>query len=274
LPEIAIIIVNWNTKDLLRACLESIYKYPPHVDFEVIVVDNASTDGSPEMVKAEFPQVVLIQNEENVGFAKANNQAIRQSESNFVLLLNSDTEVLKGSIDELYGLMQETPKIGIAGPLIRNSGNQIEESCGNIQTPIAILATKLSRISPALASFTRRLASHRTPKGLECVGWVTGACMLIRRTMLNDIGLFDESFFMYFEDSDLCYRASRAGWHVMVDESIEIFHHRGASKAIKSQPNKFYRKSMRRFYGKHFICFKSKPQNSKATLDRSSGIGL
>lgn len=256
LLEISIIIINWNTKDLLRACLESIYKYPPNVDYEIIVVDNASTDDSPRMVKTDFPQVRLIQNQANLGFAKANNQAIRQSESNFILLLNSDTEVTEGSISGLYQLAQMNAKAAITGPLIRNPNNKIEESCGQIQTPFAILATKLQRLSPRLLGFMRKWASHRTPSGIEQVGWLTGACMLIRRSALNEVGLFDEKIFMYFEDADLCYRLSKADWLMIVDSSIEVFHHRGGTNANRQKrSDSAYKSSMRYFYNKHFFHF-------------------
>jgi len=251
-PEISIIIVNWNTKDFLRACLESVYKYPPAVDFDVVVVDNASTDGSQEMVEADFPQARLIQNEANMGFAKANNQAIRESKARFALLLNSDAEVLDGSIDGLYNLLVKNPKVAVAGPLIRNPGGRIEESCGAIQTPFAILATKLTRLNSTLFRFMRKWASHRKPQGLERVDWVTGACMMIRCSALDQVGLFDENIFMYFEDADLCYRMRKAGWLIMVDSSIEIFHYRGASNSGKKRSSISYKKSRRYFYSKHF----------------------
>lgn len=253
MPEISVVIVNWNTKDLLRACLESVYKYPPAVDFDVVVVDNASTDGSQEMVKANFPQARLIQNEANVGFAKANNQAIRESKADFVLLLNSDAEVLEDSINGLYNLLTKNPKVAVVGPLIKNPGGRIEESCGAIQTPLAIIATKLYRLSPTLFRFMRSWTSHRVPVGLEKVGWVTGACMMLRKAALDESGLFDENIFMYFEDADLCYRIGRMGWDVLVDSSIEIFHHRGASDSGQKKSNPAYRKSMWYFYKKHFF---------------------
>lgn len=251
---ITIIIVNWNTKDMLKTCLNSIYRYPPEATFEVFVVDNASSDGSSEMVKAEFPQVRLIQDEANLGFAKANNKAIRQSNSNFVLLLNSDAEVFEGSIDRLYDLAQSDPGIAVTSPLIRNPNNRIEESCGQTQTPIAIFATKLRRLSPGLFGFMKKRASHKVPEGLEQVGWVTGACMMIRRSALDEVGLFDENIFMYFEDADLCYRLNKAKWRIVVDSSIEMFHHRGGGVASKKS-SLAYKKSRRYFYIKHFLPF-------------------
>lgn len=248
------IIVNWNTKDLLRNCLASIYQYTPKGEFEIFVADNASSDGSPEMVEAEFPDVKLIRNSENLGFAKANNQAIRLAQGRFVLLLNSDTEVLEGSIEGLKSCLLADSNTYIVGCQLINPGNIPEQSSGRFPSIITTCATKLIRAGIRLSRLSI-LASHYSSNDVRYVDWVTAACLLARKDALDSVGGFDENIFMYFEDADLCYRVKALGGRIAFLPNIKALHHRGASSV--GDRNDVYRKSQIYFYKKHYGFFQT-----------------
>lgn len=251
--KLSVIVVNWNKKDLLRNCLASVYRYPPKEDFEVIVVDNASTDGSRDMVRSEFLSVRLVENEKNVGFSKANNQAIELADGEYVLLLNSDAEVLEGSIQALCAFLDHHEDVAIVGCKLVNAESVPEESCGRIPGFSAVIATKLRRAGIMLR-FLNRLSSHVLPQDITDVDWVTGACLLARREHLLTVGGFDEGFFMYFEDIDLCYRVKKLG-RVVFFPGTEVLHKKGGSSTNAS--NSIYRQSQIYFFEKHFGVFKT-----------------
>ncbi len=246
--KVSIIIVNWNTKELLRNCLASVFRFPPEEGYEVIVVDNASTDGSQEMVKKEFPSVRLVENSDNLGFSKANNQAIQLAKGKYVLLLNSDAEVLKGSIQALSAFLDEREGVAIVGCRLVNADGAPEESCGRIPSLLAVAATKLRRRGVRLRLIDK-LASHALFNETTDVDWVTGACLMGRRDRLLQVGGFDENIFMYFEDIDLCYRVKKLG-KVVFCPGAEVIHFRGGSATDTS--DKIYRESQRHFFKKHF----------------------
>lgn len=251
--DLSIIIVNWNTKDLLRNCLVSIYRYPPDRDFEVIVVDNASSDGSQIMVEREFPSVRLVKNSNNMGFSKANNQAIMLAKGEYVLLLNSDAEVLQGSIQALVSFLDDHRDVAIVGCRLVNADGVPEESCGRVPSIVAVSATKLRRFGIKLRLLDK-LASHILPAQTTEVDWVTGACLMAHRAHLLQVGGFDENIFMYFEDIDLCYRVKKLG-KVVFFPGAEVIHLKGASATGAS--NSIYRESQMYFYKKHFGFFQS-----------------
>lgn len=252
MSELSIIIVNWNTKDLLRDCLQSIYQNSPKGEFDVFVVDNASTDGSLSMIKKEFPQVELIENNKNLGFARANNQGIRESEGKYVLLLNSDTVVKKNSLNNLVDFMKNRDNVGVAGPRILKPNGNVEESCGFFPSPWAVFLTKLNRKINFLGRFKSLKASHLALAEEKEVDWVAGACMLVRRKSFEKAGLLDEKIFMYFEDVDWCCRIKKAGWKICFTPSAEIVHISGASvKKLKKPIKPEYRKNQYYIYQKH-----------------------
>lgn len=254
--KISIIIVNWNTKDLLRGCLESVYQNPPQGEFEVFIIDNASTDGSPEMVEKEFPQVKLIKNKENVGFAKANNQAIKLAQGKYILLLNSDTEILPNAFDEMLSLMDKNPKIGVLGCQLLNRDGSIQDSCGYFPSITATLFTKVQRASMVGRLFKRLPSSQQKVEKEKEVDWVTGACLMVRKEAIEKVELLDEKMFMYFEDNDWCWRFKKAGWKVYVTPKAKVIHHSGASLRKASKRIILdYRKSQYRLYKKHLSWF-------------------
>lgn len=217
---LAVVIVAYNVRELLLACLASL---GPEVG-EVVVVDNASTDGTAEAVRERAPCVRLIANRDNLGFSRANNQALRTLTAPYVCLLNPDTEVIDAALARLVAALETDPRLGIVGPRLLNPGGSPQT--GGLAFPN--LWTLLAQAVP-----WRRRPAGRRRRGargavMEC-DWVTGACMMIRREVLDHIGLLDEDYFMYGEEKDLCYRAKQAGWKVGCVTDAEVIHHGGQS---------------------------------------------
>ncbi|RME42336.1 MAG: glycosyltransferase family 2 protein [Caldilineae bacterium] len=222
-----IIIVNWNTRDLLARCLDSVLAHPPAEPFTVWVVDNASTDGSPAMVRSRFPQVRLLENRENAGFARANNQAIRQSKGDAILLLNSDTEVKAGALAALGDFLSRHPDAGAVGPQTLNPDGSLQTSC----YPAPTLPRELWRLFHLDALhpygvYAMHQWDRRRPREVEVL---LGACLLVRRAVVEQVGLLDEDYFMYSEEVDFCYRIRRAGWRLYWVPQAQIVHYGGQS---------------------------------------------
>jgi len=224
---LSIIIVNWNTCDLLAQCLESVYANPPDCEFEVLVVDNASTDGSVQMVRERFPWVRLIENQENVGFARANNRAIQESTGCYALLLNPDTEVQPGALETLVRFMNAHPQAGAAGAQLLNPNGTLQPSCHPAPTLFREFwrLFHLDVLYPyALYPMKRwSLESHRE------VDIVQGACMILRREALDQVGLLDEDYFIYSEEVDLCHRLRQRDWKVYWIPQAVVVHYGGQS---------------------------------------------
>jgi len=253
---ISIIIVNYNTKNMLKDCLNSIIDNINNLRYEIIVIDNASCDGSYKMVLNDFPKVNLIQNEINVGFAKANNQGIKVAKGKYILLLNSDTILLKNSIANVYNFLEENENVGIATCKVlgedmmpqywasRNFPNLWTEFC---------LYSHLSNIFPNSKIFSRYMMSNWNCNSTREVDVIQGAYMMIRNSPLKDVGLLDERFFMYAEDIDLCYRFYKNGWKIFFVHTAEIIHYGGGSSRKIS--NKMYwvgYYSMYLYFKKHY----------------------
>ncbi len=239
--DLSIIIVNWNTRGMLAGCLESVFgpsglgieqeseKYMGQqaLTAEVIVVDNASSDGSAEMVAKHFPQVHLLRNQENLGFAAGNNQAIRQSTGRYLLLLNSDTELYPGALQGLVSFMDENPKAGGCGPLLLNDDDSLQPSCHPMLTPERefwrlMFLDRLWR----RATYNQESWPKSAPRPVEVI---KGACFLLRKAALDQVGLLDDGYFMYTEEMDLCYRLLEAGWHLWWAPQAVVKHYGEAS---------------------------------------------
>ncbi len=244
---LSIVVVSWETQTLLNDCLHSLYDDPEVVQWRIIVIDNASTDGSAEMIAREFPQVHLIRNSANFGFARANNQGIRASTGRYVLLLNSDTIVPPGALLALIQFMNDHPEAGACGPrLARADGSTQPFAFGGDPTPAYLLARGWNRLI-----FQRALHDWETHES-QSVDWLSGACLLARRDALEQVGGFDEKFFMYFEDNDLCLRLRRAGWKIFYNPTVTITHFGGASVSQNPARTRWYDASLRYFYSKHY----------------------
>jgi hypothetical protein len=226
---LSIIIVNWNTREPLLNCLASVFQYSGGLTFEVIVVDNGSQDGSTVAVSKKYPQVKVIANSSNLGFARANNQALTSTADRYCLLLNSDTELTSGALQGMVEFMENNPRVGIAGAKFLNKDGSMQNSFDNIPT----LTTEILNKSLLRALFPRKYPSKKSPitAPLE-VESVIGACMLIRREALDEVGLLDEDYFLFLEETDLCFRMRKTGWKVLYLPQVQVYHLQGESKAI------------------------------------------
>lgn len=250
--DVSIIIVNWNTRDLLADCLDSITQTASDLIFEIIVVDNASTDDSQTMVRQRFPHVRLIANQENVGFARANNQGMAASSGRHALLLNSDALLTPGALQALVSLADAKPRAGIVGAQLLNPDGSFQAShttFPNLWQEFLIL----SGIGRLLRG--RWYPSHgpEEGKGPQIVDYVEGACLLVRRKAFEDVGGLDEDYFMYAEEVDWCYDMREKGWQVWYQPAAEVIHlGGGSSRNRRTQREGDLYRSRVRFFRKHY----------------------
>ena len=232
-PELTITVVSWNTLKLLRSCLHSIERSDAKRSIEVHVVDNASIDGSAEMVKEEYPQALLISNQENLGFAKANNQSWSQAKGRYWLLLNSDAELHPGAIDALIGFMDQHPRAGLAtARLVSPDGSpqHCAQSNPSIWRTLAE-SLRLHKLLPAKLRGRIWQGPYWTYDETMRVGWTWGTALIARREAVEQVGPLSEEFFMYGEDLEWCLRMRRAGWEIWFCAEAEVLHYGGQSSA-------------------------------------------
>lgn len=253
--DLSIVIVNWNTKSRLAACLDSIERHPPTGECEVIVVDNDSSDGSAQMVGECFPDITLVEQVKNVGYAEGNNRGIRASSGRYVLLLNPDTEVKAGTLDGLIKFADEHPEAAAVGCRLVGPDGKVQRSCRSFPDPIGVLFeyTRLSYLFPKSRLFGRyRMTYFRYNQESE-VDQPMGSCLLLSRKAIEDVGMFDQEFAIFFNEVDWCYRARQKGWKVYFTPAAEVIHHGGASTSqIKAEMVRESHRSMRKFYEKHY----------------------
>ena len=251
-PVLSIVIVSYNARKELAGCLDSLDAHPPGLSTEVVVVDNASPDGSADVAEARGPRVRLIRQPRNAGFAAANNVGIRASSGELVLLLNSDTLVRPGSIDTLVARLRAHPSAAAAGPRLVDAEGRAELSFGPMISPLAELRQKV-----VMAMHHRGVAPvsrwvERATSREQFVDWVSGAALLVRRADAEAVGLLDERFFLYTEDVDFCAALRARGRRVLFAPGAVITHLRGRSRASAPDAmNAAYRRSQLAFYGKH-----------------------
>lgn len=228
-PDVSVVIVSWNVAPLLRRCLRSIYTSAPQgpLTVEVFVVDNGSSDGSAQMVAAEFPQARLIANAGNLGFAAANNQALKVSQGRYALLLNPDTELLGAALAEMVSYMEAHPAVGVLGPQLICPDGRVQPSRRRFPTlATAIMeSTPLQRFFPHHPALHRYYIADRSDDELQEVDWVVGAALMVRRKAIDRVGFLDERFYMYSEELDWCYRMKRAGWKVVYLPAAKVRHY-------------------------------------------------
>ncbi len=249
---IRIIIISWNNGVTLQNCLESIKKADPALLLSVVLVDNHSTDGSISFVRKSFPEISIIENSENLGFAKAVNQGLRKTNANYILLLNPDAQIFPDTISRLIEFMEKKPEVGIVGPKVLAPDQTLELSFGMFPTLWAEYIQRkryyqLERKEPGVLKWLEK--QTKIPRDVD---WVSGVCLVTRREVIEKIGVLDDHFFMYFEDIDFCYRAKDAGWRVCYVPSPQILHDRGTSMrqnfaGIKAE----YRESQTYYYQKY-----------------------
>ncbi|MEN6371442.1 MAG: glycosyltransferase family 2 protein [Armatimonadota bacterium] len=253
--DITISIVNWNTRDELRHCLESVLAQEG-IDFEVIVVDNASSDESAAMVAHDFPQITLISNDKNIGFSKAHNQALEIAQGRYVMLVNPDTVLEeRDTLLKIVTFADENPDAGIIGPRIENPNGSIQFSARRFPTLGAGLfrRTPLGKLFPNNRFVKSYIMSDWKHDEARDVDWVSGAALVIRQKTIADIGPLDSGFFMYCEDVDWAYRAKKHGWEVCYYPMAKVKHRIGSAsdQAPVRMIYQFHR-SMFKFFTKHY----------------------
>ncbi len=225
---LSLCIPTRQAKSLLRECLQSIYANTHTVSYEIIVVDNNSRDGTVEMLRGEFPAVRVIVNDHNAGFTRPTNQALQVSCGRYALLLNNDTVILPDALDRLVEFADAHPDAGIVTPKVLNRDGTLQKQCRrSFATPWDLFCyfSGLARAFPTSPRFARYLVTYRDENETHAVDAVSGSCMLIRREVINQIGLLDERFFAYQEDADFCFRAHQAGWQVYYYPGAQIVHY-------------------------------------------------
>jgi len=230
--DLSIIIVSWNVKDLLRNCLNSIYSEKEDFTFEIFAVDNASDDSTAEMVSKEFPSVHLITNTQNFGFSRANNQAIKLSKGRNILFLNPDTVVVLSALQKMVKFIDSDPQIGAVGCKLLNPDGTIQNRFArSFLTPLNQLyeIMMLHRLFPRSRIFGKAPFSYHDHNESREVDCISGACLMVKREVLDTIGLFDERYFLYAEDVDLSYRIKKAGWRLYHMSDAEVIHFSGGS---------------------------------------------
>ena len=247
--DISFIIVNWNTRDILMDCLNSIYKTVTDIDLEIYVVDNNSTDGSREATKRNFPDVKLIENKTNTGFAHANNQALSIMKGKFAVLLNSDAVLKENAIKKLLAFMTSIPSAGIAGVQLLNDDGSRQNSIDNFPSMETEIFNKsiLRLFFPG--KYPSKNRSHHDPIEVDSV---IGACMIVRKEAMADVGVLDEDYFIFLEETDWCFRMYKKGWKVYHVPDAEVFHLSGHSKKKAPWRSQIeYYKSLYKFFRKN-----------------------
>lgn len=242
---VSVIIVNWNTRQLLFDCLNSLKESIRDIAYEIIVVDNNSSDDSVEMVAKNFPEVKLIVNDENLGFAAANNQAIKISQGRYVLLLNSDTVVHEDAIKKTVDYADYNPRAAVVGCRVMNSPEDVEMTCFRFPGLLSIVFTAagLERIFEKSHLFGRERMRWWQRDTFRRVDVVSGMYMLVRKQAIDEVGLMDDSFFFYYEETDWCYRFAKAGWKSLFNPEAVITHIGGGGQSsAKARVKSFVQK--------------------------------
>lgn len=252
--ELSIIIVNWNVRDLLDACLASIYASDfDSKNYEIIVVDSASDDGSSDMLREKYPQVILLPQTANIGFTRGNNLGLAQARGKHLLLLNPDTELSRAALAQLLEYMKERPAVGIIGPHTLNSDGSHQSTRRRFPTFMTGIfeSSWLSQWAPAAVEKDYRLLNTRDDEIIEA-DWVQGSAILLRREVYQDIGELDDGYTMYYEELDYCRRAVSAGWRVVYHGGARITHHGGKSSEQASAFKQIhFHTSKLRYFHKH-----------------------
>ena len=252
MTRLSIVIVTYNSIEHIHACLEALARHPPRVDHDVVVVDNASPDGTAAAVRQGWPAIRVIDAGANVGFARGSNIGIRQTAGALVLLLNPDATVRPGAIDAMVALLEAAPDAAVVGPRLVDAQGRPELSFGAMIGPVAELRQKaLVRGRERGLPFVRGYVDRLTRRPRE-VDWVSGACLMVRRADAEAVGLLDERYFIYAEDVDFCAAIRARGRKVRFAPAAEVVHARGRSVAsVPAATEAAYRRSQLAFYAKH-----------------------
>ena len=264
--DLGIVIVNWNTRDLLEKCLQTVFASTGDFSYKVVVVDNASDDGSEQMVREKFPDVVLIQTGENTGYPRGNNIGLRAlgyqgkgdvdaDAPRYALLLNPDTEVPADALYNMVQFMDAHPDVGVAGPKLILPDGSLDKACRRgFPTPMVSLYhySGLAKLFPKSERFGRYNMTFADIDQELAVDSVVGAYMQVRKEAIEQVGLLDETFFMYGEDIDWCYRIKQAGWKVWYHAAVTVYHVKRAASSQSSKAQFEFWRAMLIFYRKHY----------------------
>lgn len=259
IPDVSVIIVNWNTRDLLQQALESLYQETHDITFETIVIDNASRDGTTDYIQKEWQQVKIIALHENLGFGVANNIGFKESSGRYILVLNSDTIVLPSTLSGMVGFLDTHPKAGCVGCRHLNPDGTLQGSMDSFPSLFKdfLCFSDMYRI-PVLQPFLQKKYPYWSNHDKICkVDWVNGSCMMVRCEVIEEVGGFDNGCFMYAEELDWCYRMKNAGWEVFFTPESEIIHIGGqSSKKIADKRITLLYKGHYRFYRRNYSMWK------------------
>jgi len=254
--DISVVIVTRNCEVFIKRCIESLSFSSSRLGLEIIVVDNASTDKTIGLLRTGFPSVKIIQNAKNLGFTKANNQGIKEAKGRYVFILNPDTELLGGSLEEMIKFLDRNTRCGILGPKLLDRDGKIQLSCRvfpSYSTAFFNRYSFLTKMFPHSKYADRYLKTNWPHDTIQEVDWVSGAAMVIKRECLLDVGGFDEGFFIYCEDTDICKRAKDKGWKVLYYPQLYFSHFVGGTLKHTSLSAIFWHnQSMWHYYKKHF----------------------
>ncbi len=233
--DISIIINNYETKGLLKQCLKGIYSHPPKVEYEIIVVDNNSRDGSAAMVREKFPSVKLMASDKNLGHHRGNNLGIKNSTGRYFLILNTDIALLDDSIDKMYRFMEAKPEAALVGPKLKNPDGTVQMSCMRFPDTLVPIyrRTIFGRLPGAKRAISNYLMTDFSHNETRAVDWILGACMMVRRSAVDKVGLLDEDLFLYFGDVAWCRKFWQAGYKVyyLADTNVVHYHKRESAQS-------------------------------------------
>ncbi|MBN1660882.1 MAG: glycosyltransferase family 2 protein [Anaerolineae bacterium] len=255
MADLGVIVVSWNVRDLLRRCLDSIFTGAGDLEIDVVVVDNASTDGSVAMVRAEFPQVRLVANDRNVGFTTANNQGLALARGRHLLLLNPDAEIVGDALSTMVDYLDNHPATAVVGPRLAYPDGSLQPSRRRFPTFATglIESTVIQEWSSDNQVLRRYYLADVADDVIQSVDWLVGACLVVRRAACEQVGGLDERFFMYFEELDWCRRYKAAGWDVVYLPTATVIHHEGkSSEQVIAARHIHFQSSKVHYFRKHY----------------------
>lgn len=227
--KVIISIVNYNTKDLTKSCIKSIFNHEGQSEIEVWVVDNASSDGSVQMIRENFPEVNIIESKKNIGFGAGHNLVFKKAKADYFLVLNSDTIIENGAIEKIVDFMKKNLPCGLASCKIKGFDGNLQPNGGDLPFGMALFTWLFNLETFGIKSPSFHRSEPKYYNSAHKVGWISGSFMLIRKEVINKIGFFNEKYFMYFEDVEFCQRAKEGGFSIMINPQVEISHLSGGS---------------------------------------------
>ncbi len=252
IADVAVVVVNWNSGDDVARCVRSVFECSGDVRVDVVIVDNRSTDGSAEAALAGSPHARLIRNDANRGFPAAANQGMRATRSEFVFLLNPDAEIVSGTLERFLKVARDHPRAGAIGALVRDPDGTIYPSARKVPSAVeGMMHILIGPLWPRNRWTRSYMLADWDRRSERQVDWVSGSSMLLRRPVLEQVGLFDEAYFMYVEDMDLCTRMRAAGWEVWFSPELEVEHVGGTATAGRKRMTLEHSRSIYTFFAKH-----------------------